>query len=97
MHGRRYWIKALDAGDQRAALPIAAYKYQIEAETKDYDAGAELAERILRSKPVFDELIAWRQRARLTSRRRRSWGRDPLHAQQSRRAGPLARGRQYPD
>jgi hypothetical protein len=63
MHGRRYWIKALDAGDQRAALPIAAYKklYQIEAEIKDYDPGAKLAERIARSKPVFDELIAWCQ------------------------------------
>ena len=63
MHGRRYWIKALDAGDQRAALPIAAYKklYEIEAEIKDYDADAKLAERIARSNPVFDELIAWCQ------------------------------------
>lgn len=63
MHGRRYWIKALDAGDQRAALPIAAYKklYQIEDEIKDYDPGVKLAERIARSKPVFDELIAWCQ------------------------------------
>ena len=63
MHGRRYWIKALDAGDQRAALPIAAYKklYQIEAEIKDHDPDAKLAERIAHSKPVFDELIAWCQ------------------------------------
>jgi hypothetical protein len=26
MHARRYFMKALDAGDQRAALPLAAYK-----------------------------------------------------------------------
>lgn len=33
MHARRYWTKALDAGDTRAALPLAAYKklYEIEA------------------------------------------------------------------
>jgi transposase len=63
MHGRRYWIKALDTGDQRAALPIAAYKklYQIEDEIKDRDPDAKLAERVARSKPVFDELIAWCQ------------------------------------
>jgi transposase len=63
MHGRRYWIKALDAGDQRAALPIAAYKklYQIEDEIKAHDPDAKLAERTARSKPVFDELIAWCQ------------------------------------
>ena len=34
MHGRRYFAKALDANDARAALPLAAYKklYEIEAE-----------------------------------------------------------------
>lgn len=33
MHGRRHWSKALDAGDQRAALPIAPCKkrYQVDA------------------------------------------------------------------
>lgn len=36
MHARRYFVKALDAGDTRAALPIAAYKkiYQIESEAR---------------------------------------------------------------
>lgn len=61
MHGRRYWVKALEAGDQRAALPIAAYKklYEIEAEIRDRDAATKLAVRRKRSKPVFDELVSW--------------------------------------
>jgi transposase len=61
MHARRYWTKALDAGDQRAALPVAAYKklYEIEAEIRDMAEDAKLAERQARSKPVFDELVAW--------------------------------------
>src|SRR5262249_36484460 len=44
MHGRRYFAKALDAGDTRAALPIAAYKklYEIEAKVRDLDADARL-------------------------------------------------------
>jgi len=59
MHARRYCVKALDAGDTRAALPLAAYKklYEIEDETRDPDT--KLAVRQARSKPVFDELIAW--------------------------------------
>lgn len=61
MHARRYAVKALDAGDQRAALPLAAYKklYEIEAEICDLDEAATLAARQDRSKPVFGELIAW--------------------------------------
>jgi transposase len=61
MHGRRYFVKALDAGDKRAALPLAAYKklYEIEAEIRDRDDEAKLAERQARSKPVWDELVAW--------------------------------------
>jgi transposase len=61
MHARRYWTKALDAGDTRAALPLAAYKkiYEIEAEIKDTAEGAKLSERQARSKPVFDEIVAW--------------------------------------
>src|SRR5690606_3099160 len=57
----RYWVKALEAGDQRAALPIAAYKklYEIEAEIRDRDAATKLAVRRKRSKPVFDELVSW--------------------------------------
>jgi hypothetical protein len=61
MHARRYFVMALDAGDQRAALPLAAYKklYEIEAEIRDRDPDMKLAERRARSKPVWDELVAW--------------------------------------
>ncbi len=61
MHGRRYFTKALDAGDTRAALPLAAYKrlYEIEDEIKNHDPDGKLAVRVERSKPVFDELVRW--------------------------------------
>jgi hypothetical protein len=61
MHAQRYFVKALDAGDQRAALPLAAYKklYEIEVEIRDRDPDVKLAERRARSKPVWDELVAW--------------------------------------
>lgn len=61
MHARRYFVRALDAGDQRAALAIAAYRklYMIEDELSDLDPDARLVERIQRSKPVFDELTNW--------------------------------------
>lgn len=61
MHARRYFAKALDGGDTRAALPMAAYKklYEIEHEIRDLAADAKLAERQARSKPVFDELMSW--------------------------------------
>jgi transposase len=54
-------VKALEAGDTRAALPIAAYKklYEIEDEICDRDPDAKLAARREHSRPVFDELIAW--------------------------------------
>ncbi len=40
MHARRYFQKALDRGDARAALPLAAFKklYAIEDEIRDRDA-----------------------------------------------------------
>jgi transposase len=61
MHGRRYFIKALDAGDARAALPIAAYKklYEIEEKIRDVEDAGRLAVRQAESKPVWDELCAW--------------------------------------
>lgn len=61
MHARRYFVKALEAGDTRAALPIAAYKklYEIEDEIRDRDPDERLAVRQKESRPVFDELIAW--------------------------------------
>ena len=65
MHSRRYFTKALDAGDQRAALPLAAYKkiYKIEEEIREHDPPLThtqvLAVRVEKIKPVFDELVAW--------------------------------------
>jgi transposase len=63
MHARRYFVKALDAGDKRAALPIAAYKklYEIERELREQrlDPDAVLAQRRERSMPIWDELVSW--------------------------------------
>jgi transposase len=61
MHARRYFVKALDAGDQRAALAIAAYRkiYEIEDELRDKSPDERLAARRARTKPIFDELRAW--------------------------------------
>jgi transposase len=61
MHGRRYWAKALDAGDTRAALPIAAYKklYEIESKIRGLAPDAKLEVRQAESKPVFDEIVSW--------------------------------------
>ena len=63
MHARRYFIKALDAGDERAAVPIDAFKtlYDVEATVKEATPARRLEERQQRSKPVYEELIAWCQ------------------------------------
>jgi transposase len=63
MHARRYFVKALDANDVRAAVPIAAFKalYDVEASVKDESVERRLVERQQRSKPVYDELVAWCQ------------------------------------
>jgi transposase len=62
MHARRYFVKALDAGDKRAALPTAAYKklYEIERDLRERELGPDevLAERRERSRPIWDELVA---------------------------------------
>jgi transposase len=61
MHSRRYFVKALDSGDQRAALAIAAYRklYEIEDEIRELDPDEKLKQRLERSKPLWDELVAW--------------------------------------
>ncbi len=61
MHARRYFVKALDASDTRAALPLAAFKtlYEVEAELRGWNDEERLAARRARSKPVYDELVAW--------------------------------------
>ena len=63
MHARRYFIKVLDAGDVRAALPIAAFKnlYDVEEVVAGKPPAAKLRARQRKSRPVYDELIAWCQ------------------------------------
>jgi transposase len=61
MHARRKFIKALEAGDTRAGLPIAAFKtlYDVEATAHDASPEQRREERQRRSKPVYDELLTW--------------------------------------
>jgi transposase len=61
MHARRYFVKALEAGDARAAVPIKAFKalYDVEADAKGASDEARCALRQSRSRPVFDELVSW--------------------------------------
>lgn len=61
MHARRYFTKALEAGDGRAALPLAAFKklYDIEEEIQGEDPAAKRLGRQTKSKPVYEELLAW--------------------------------------
>jgi transposase len=61
MHGRRYFVKAFEAGDVRAAVPLSAFQtlYDVEATARALNPAARLAERQRRSKPVYDELVAW--------------------------------------
>lgn len=62
-HARRPFVKALDSGDTRAAIPIAAFKrlYDVEEQaTKDNLSVEQRTElRREKSRPVYDELIAW--------------------------------------
>jgi transposase len=61
MHARRYFAKALDAKDARAARAVNAYKvlYDIEEKLRGKPPGDVKAGRQKESKPVFDALIAW--------------------------------------
>lgn len=61
MHARRYFVKALDRGDTRAALPLSAYKriYQLESEASGMTPEERLAFRRERVTAVFDELVSW--------------------------------------
>ena len=61
MHARRYFVKALDAGDQRAALAIGGYAklYEIERELRGKPPDEVLAGRRARSQPVWDALVEW--------------------------------------
>jgi transposase len=61
MHARRYFVKAVDSGDARGALALAAYKklYDIEEEARGCPLGERLIMRQVKSKPLFDELASW--------------------------------------
>jgi transposase len=63
MHSRRYFMKALDANDARAAIPIAAFRtlYDVEDDVRDADPDRRRDERQRRSRPVYEELVRWCQ------------------------------------
>lgn len=60
-HARRGFVKALDSGDARAALPIAAYKrlYDIEEEAVLLSDEDRAAIRREKSRPICEELLSW--------------------------------------
>jgi transposase len=60
-HGRRGFVKALDVGDTRAAIPIAAFKrlYDIEEEAATLTDEQRTQMRGEKSRPLYNELIAW--------------------------------------
>ena len=68
MHARRYFVKAFDAGDKRAAIAIAAFRaiYDVEAACKDADPATREAARRERSRPVYDRLLEWARLHRRT-------------------------------
>jgi transposase len=60
-HGRRGFVKALDSGDTRAALPIGAYKrlYEIEEEAASLTDSERTSMRREKSRPIWEELLSW--------------------------------------
>lgn len=61
MHARRYFKKALDAGDRRAALVIGAFKkmYEIEQGLTDKPPDERLAVRRAEIAPIYAKLLKW--------------------------------------
>ena len=61
MHARRYFVKALDSGDKRASLPLAAFKrlYDIEEEIALQSPQERTAVRQKKSRPIYEELLSW--------------------------------------
>jgi transposase len=61
MHARRYFIKAVDGGDDRAALVIGAFKglYQVEEDAQLLSADNRLELRRARSSPIYADIVAW--------------------------------------
>jgi transposase len=60
MHARRYFVKAFEAGDKRAAVAIAAFRalYDVEDAGKG-DVVERQRLRAERSRPVYDKLLEW--------------------------------------
>lgn len=65
-HARRGFVKALDSGDTRAALPIAAYKrlYDIEDEAVLLSDEDRAGVRREKSRPICEELLSWCKQVR---------------------------------
>jgi hypothetical protein len=61
MHARRYFHKALLAGDDRAARPLAAFMhlYRIEREIKGRSPPEKHTVRQRESRVIYDRLIGW--------------------------------------
>jgi len=61
MHARRYFVKALEAGDKRAAHAIRAFKalYIIEESVRGKERSEVLKARQERSVPIYDALMKW--------------------------------------
>lgn len=61
MHARRYMVRAIEAGDARAAVPLAAFQalYDVENSVRDAAPERRREERQKRSKPVYDQLLTW--------------------------------------
>lgn len=63
MHARRYFVKALESGDTRAALPLAAFKrlYDLEEEIASLSVDERTVARHQKSRPIYEELLSWCQ------------------------------------
>jgi transposase len=63
MHARRYFVKALESGDKRAALPLAAFKrlYDLEEEAAALSIHERTVVRQQKSRPIYEELLSWCQ------------------------------------
>lgn len=62
-HARRRYVKALDAGDSRAALVIGAYRalYDIERVARPLSNEERTAMRRNESRPIFEAILKWCQ------------------------------------
>jgi len=61
MHARRYFVKALDGGDERAAPVIGAFKglYQVEDDARELSPDERLKLRQERSTAIYQDIVDW--------------------------------------